>query len=258
MTAAASMTPARSRLPFSLGPGPAFNAAIGVIVLATERTLESEWRALLDIDGVAFYVNRIQFSGSADAASLKALEGHIPETTGLIRPREPLDVVAFACASGAMVVGDARIAECIHQIRPGVPVTTPMQAAEAAIKKLGAGRIAVITPYDEALDMAIAVDLEQRGLAVAAMGSFQHVNHAEVARIDDASLGDAILRMGAPDDVEAVFVCCSSLRIAPFVEAVERRLGKPVLSSNHALAWHSLRIAGYEKPVPGFGRLFTM
>lgn len=258
MNVAASPQPSRLRLPFSLGRGPAYNAAIGVIVLATERTLEAEWRALLDVDGVAFYVNRIQFSGKADAASLQALEGHIPEATGLIRPREPLDVVAFACASGAMVVGDARVAECIHRIRPGIPVTTPMQAAAAAIGKLGAARVAVITPYDEALDMAIAADLERRGVGVAAMGSFQHANHAEVARIDDASLGDAIQRMGASADVDAVFVCCSSLRIAPIVEAVERRLGKPVLSSNHALAWHSLRIAGYGEPVPGFGRLFTI
>jgi maleate isomerase len=30
-----------------------------------------------------------------------------------------------------------------------------------------------------------------------------------------------------------------------------------VTSSNHALAWHCLRLAGYDDLVPGFGRLFT-
>ena len=32
--------------------------------------------------------------------------------------------------------------------------------------------------------------------------------------------------------------------------------GKPVVSSNHATAWHCLRLAGVEDPVPGFGELF--
>jgi maleate isomerase len=32
-------------------------------------------------------------------------------------------------------------------------------------------------------------------------------------------------------------------------------LGKPVTSSNHALAWHCLRLAGVEEPLPQWGRL---
>jgi maleate isomerase len=35
-------------------------------------------------------------------------------------------------------------------------------------------------------------------------------------------------------------------------------LGKPVTASNHALAWHLLRLAGIEDTVDGFGRLFHM
>jgi maleate isomerase len=39
---------------------------------------------------------------------------------------------------------------------------------------------------------------------------------------------------------------------------VEAQLGKPVTSSNHAMAWHALRIAGYADPVAGYGRLFRV
>ncbi len=55
--------------------------------------------------------------------------------------------------------------------------------------------------------------------------------------------------------IDAVFVSCTTLRVAGIVEAAERQLGKPVISSNLALAWHSLRLAGYRRPVPGFGEL---
>jgi maleate isomerase len=42
------------------------------------------------------------------------------------------------------------------------------------------------------------------------------------------------------------------------VEGLEAKLGKPVTSSNHALAWHCLRLAGYTAPLKGFGRLMQV
>jgi maleate isomerase len=51
--------------------------------------------------------------------------------------------------------------------------------------------------------------------------------------------------------VDEVFVSCTSLRVASLIERLEQRLRKPVTS----IAWHSLRLAGWNDPAPGFGRL---
>ena len=67
-----------------------------------------------------------------------------------------------------------------------------------------------------------------------------------------------MLELGRHSSVDAVFVSCTSLRVAERIEALEAKLGKPVTSSNHALAWHSLRLAGYAAPLPGFGRLMRL
>ena len=125
--------------------------------------------------------------------------------------------MAFACTSGAMVIGDEKIAARVHEERP--------------------------------LD---------RGIEVPVMGSFNHENDNEVARIDARSVEDAVLELGRYPSVDAVFVSCTSLRAAERIEALEAKLGKPVTSSNHALAWHSLRLAGYAAPLPGFGRLMRL
>lgn len=37
---------------------------------------------------------------------------------------------------------------------------------------------------------------------------------------------------------------------------LEARIGIPVTSSNHAMAWHSLRLAGIDDAMPEAGRLF--
>jgi maleate isomerase len=46
------------------------------------------------------------------------------------------------------------------------------------------------------------------------------------------------------------------LRLAEHVAAIEAEVGIPVTSSDHALAWHCLRLAGVHDTVEGAGRLF--
>jgi maleate isomerase len=48
------------------------------------------------------------------------------------------------------------------------------------------------------------------------------------------------------------------MRALGLVEALEERLGKPVVTSNQALAWHALRLAGHAAPIAGFGRLLRL
>jgi maleate isomerase len=93
---------------------------------------------------------------------------------------------------------------------------------------------------------------------VARIGTFNHANDSEVARIDRASLRAAILNLGASSEVDAVFVACTSLRMVDLTREVEEELGKPVVSSNSAMAWHALRLAKVNDALPCFGRLFEV
>ncbi len=249
----------KQHLPFALDTGIAHRAAIGLVVLATDHTIEYEWRHMFAaLDGVAYYESRIWNSATITPETLRDMEKDIAQATRLIRPGERLDVVAFACTSGAMVIGDATVAARIREARPGIACTTPMAAAIAGLKALGARRIALLTPYIERINHMMRDHIEAQGIGVPAMGSYNHEQDNEVARIDAASVERAVLELGAHDSVDAVFVSCTSLRVAANVERLEQRLGKPVTSSNHALAWHSLRLAGVTEPLPGYGRLMQV
>ena len=63
---------------------------------------------------------------------------------------------------------------------------------------------------------------------------------------------DAAIELGRSPEVDAVFVSCTSLRLLDAVGAIEAELGKPATSSNHALAWHCLRLAGIAERRPEF------
>ncbi|WP_175857822.1 aspartate/glutamate racemase family protein [Burkholderia anthina] len=246
------------RLDFALDDGISPRAAIGLVVLATDHTIEYEWRKLLALDGVGFYESRIANSAQITPETLRKMDTLIAPGVAVIRPGERLDVVAFGCTSASMVLGEESVMERIREARPGVACTTPVTAARVALNALGANRIALLTPYVRTINESLREYLGSRGINVMRMGSFEHSDDNEVARIDAESMRRAILRIGRHDDVDAVFVSCTSLRLADQVSAIERELGKPVTSSNHAMAWHALRLARVTDKLPQFGRLFTV
>ncbi|HVL58697.1 MAG TPA: aspartate/glutamate racemase family protein, partial [Burkholderiaceae bacterium] len=206
--------------------------------------------------GVAFYENRLYNASSITPETLAAMEKDIAGSVALIRPGERLDVVAFGCTSGAMVIGEQRVCERIREARPGVACTTPITAALAGLNALKARRIALLTPYVRSISDWMGRYIEERGIRVVRAGSYEHENDNEVARIDAASIRRAVLELGRDDSVDAVFVSCTSLRVAAQVKALEAEIGKPVTSSNHAMAWHALRLAGVGDRLPALGRLF--
>ncbi|MGI9416324.1 MAG: maleate cis-trans isomerase family protein [Geminicoccaceae bacterium] len=256
--AGASIRPALS---FDMDAGVGGRAAIGLIVLSSDQTIEHEFRQLLGIDGVALFQSRIRNDSRVTPETLKAMEARLFEATDVILPGMPLDVVAFACTSASMVIGEERVFQEIRKARPEVRPTTPITAAFAALDALDAldaGRIALLTPYRADVNEKIRAYIEARGVEVVAMGSFEEEDDLRVCRISEASVKAAAIELGRNPAAEAVFVSCTSLRLAGVIEEIEAELGKPVTSSNHALAWHCLRLAGVADRRDGKGRLFRL
>ncbi|MDJ0947585.1 MAG: Asp/Glu racemase [Alphaproteobacteria bacterium] len=243
-------------LPAEHDAGLGERARIGVIVLTSDQTIEHEFRKMLDLPGVAFYESRIPNAQEINHETLAAMEQHIPDCTRVIMPGARLDVVAFGCTSGAMVIGDETVRARIHEVRPGIPTTSPIAAAFAAFEALDARRICLVAPYIDPVNRSMRAYIRNRGFEVPVMASWNIEDDDKVARITPASIRDAVCEVGKSDLSDMVFVSCSSLRVAEQVEMLEAEIGKPVTSSNHAMAWHCLRLAGYHDPVGGFGRLF--
>ncbi|MCJ9714596.1 Asp/Glu racemase, partial [Bordetella hinzii] len=55
----------------------------------------------------------------------------------------------------------------------------------------------------------------------------------------------------------AIFVSCTNFRTVGAIEALERKLGKPVISAIQASFWHCLELTGAAGAKPGYGQLFA-
>ena len=247
-----------THMPFVLDGGVAARARIGLIVLATDHTLEHEFRQIFRIPGVALYATRIRNAAEINPTTLAAMEAGLAACADVILPGTPFDVVAYGCTSGAVVIGEENVFKRIHETRPEAKCTTPITGALEGLRALKARRIALLTPYIDSVNQKLKAYIEARGIEVPVIGSFNHEDDNEVARISTQSIYDAALELGRHPSVDGVFVSCTSLRVAEIADPLERELGKPVTSSNHAMAWHCLRLAGVTEPIEGWGRLFRV
>ena len=124
-------------VPSELDGGVAARAAIGLVVLATDQTMEHEFRILVRQPGVAFYEFRVFNDHDITPETLRAIGARIAPSVDLILPSIELDVVAFGCTSATMTLGEDAVFAEIHKARPHVACTTPVTAALAAFRALG-------------------------------------------------------------------------------------------------------------------------
>ncbi len=244
------------KLDFKCDQGIATKAAIGLIVLQSDETLEPETRHVFDRIGVAVYHSRIPSSHEVTTDTLQTMLDEMPHAAWLLPTSRAMDVVAYCCTSGATVIGPETVKAAIQKVHPKASVTNPLSAVLAACQHLAVNRIGLVSPYIASVSQTIVDKLTEEGLTIPAYGSFEQEEETVVARIDSASVQAAICKVGASDEVEAVFASCTNLRSFDVIENCEAILGKPVITSNQALAWHVLKLAGLSNSGAGPGRLF--
>jgi len=247
-----------SRFPYRL-VGPIGSAAtLGLVVLQADETIEQDFRRLFPQPDVALYVSRIPSGAEITPDTIAEMEVELPRAASLFPRPAAFDVTAYACTSGTTLIGADRVAALIGANVTTRAVTNPLTAAFAAFEALGAGALGIVSPYVSSVADAMRDAFEAQGFAVPATLSFGEQVEARVARIDPASIREAALRVAAEPGVEAVFLSCTNLRTLDIIDGLEQSIGRPVVSSNQALAWHMARLGGGAVSPTGPGRLFAV
>ena len=231
-------------------------ARIGLIILQTDQTIEHEFSQLIKREGVAHYHARIPNAMDVTPDTLRQMELDLPRTAELLPKQFEFDAIGYCCTSGATMIGEDRVNEIIRQIHSNVQVSNPITACKAALSALGLTRIALVTPYAPAVTSELQENLLAAGFKTNAVASFNQSDDFTVARITSNSILNAVKTIGEREDCDGVFVSCTSLRTLSVIEEAEAHLGKPVVSSNQALAWHLMRLSGLTHCVKKFGQLF--
>lgn len=227
---------------------------IGLIALSTDQTTEYDFARMLPSQGVMFYTSRVYVTNPITVENLRKMGPQLADAAARILPGVELGAVAYSCTSGTVALGHDEVERQIQKGQPGVVVVTPMNAALAAFRELGIARISLLTPYIDDVNQAMREYVEQRGVEVLNIGGFCLENDFDMACLPPTAIEAAALEV-CDDAADAIFISCTAIRSAEVVDRLETQLGKPVLTSNQCMFWESLRRAGYERSVDGYGQL---
>ena len=220
-----------------------YRKIIGLVVLQSDETIEDDLRRLVP-SPVRLMATRIPSGQEVTRESLAAMEGHLTQAVGLFPKGLAFDAIGYGCTSGTAQIGPERIAELVAVGAMARAVSNPLTALIAACQAQGIRRLAILSPYIEAVSARLREVLSEHGIETPVFGSFAEANEARVVRISGKSIQTAARALAAGAEVDALFLSCTNLRTLDVITGLQRDLQMPVLSSNLVLAWDLLRLSG--------------
>ncbi len=224
-------------------------ATVGVILPSANTVMEPEL-ARLSPAGVTWHGARTPVRGVPSQDSLNAMAAGTEAAAEDLASAE-VDLVLYGCTSGSFMTDGERLVQRLQEIA-GVPATTTAACVLAALRALGAGKVALATPYRQFITDGEVAWLKAEGFEVtSALGLDMGATEAERRAINRIP-PEVCYRLGREadrPDADVLFLSCTAMASLTVVQALERDLGKPVVTSNLASAWWALQLLGIKVPL---------
>ena len=230
------------------------NPRIGLIALASDFMIEKDFINVIKDKNIDFFVNRIECYNPLTRENLIKMSEKVTEVTKDILPDEKIDCVVYACTSGTIAAGYNSIEKKVKIAKPEAKVTTPSTAAIKALKKLKIQKLSIFTPYSKRLNDEVVEYFKKENFEVTSNSYFDIESDINIGKVDQNYLYEVLSKIDLKD-ADALFVSCTALPVLPIIEKLEKKLNKPVLSSNQALIWDTLENIGKNNSIQGFGKL---
>jgi maleate isomerase len=153
---------------------------------------------------------------------------------------------------------DRRIIEQIHALT-GKPASTEPTFEVEALRSLSVTRIAMVSPFAQALNQQLKSYYEYAGFEVVVVKELGIVKPGDIAkqRFNASYLLSKEAFLEAKGMVDAVFIACPRWPTVRSIGPLEMDLGVPVVTSAQAAAWKALTMLGIREVPAGFGQLFA-
>jgi maleate isomerase len=231
---------------------------IGVMIPSTNTTCEADFQMTAP-QGVTIHGQRMWITNDDEGeASMERMNADI-ESGARYLATAKVDVIAYGCTTGSFYKGPGWDKEMLARIEraAGVPAVATSPSAVAALRFFGSKKLSVASPYPQWNNDKLRAYLEAMGFEVLNVDGEPVAAKAGPQGINDQDPESVIAfasRVCRPE-AEALFCSCTAWRSLEAVEALEKRTGKPVVTSNQATIWAALRQVGIRQPIHGFGKL---
>ncbi|MGW2819470.1 maleate cis-trans isomerase family protein [Streptomyces sp. NPDC001443] len=168
------------------------------------------------------------------------------------------EAVVWACTGGSFVLGWEGAREQVRALAraAGIPASATSFGFAHALREVEVRRVAVGATYPDDVAGLFADFLRAGGAEVVAVHGADAGAAAEVGAWGEAELF-ALARAADDPSAEALLLPDTALRTAAHLPALEKELGKPVLTASQVTVWEALRLADRRVNAPALGSLFA-
>lgn len=230
-----------------------WRARLGLVIPANNTVIEPEFGRMAP-PGVAAFGARIHSSGlSADEID-RMVENSFRAVEEL--QVGDMSAIAYACLATSLVKGEqwTRDFHETVQAKTGKPTITAAGATLDALRGLGITRVALATPYPDAVNELLPRLFDSAGIEIVSLRNVVVKDSLEVCRLGPRAAYQ-LAKQADLDSAQAVCILATDIRSIDVLGALERDLGKPAISTNQALMWQCLNVCRIGERVEGFGSL---
>jgi maleate isomerase len=237
-----------------------WRARIGVLVPPGNPTVEPEFYKMAP-EGVTIHFARLQgFQAASTPGAAAGMEArtlaYLDELPGPAKALGSVNpaVVILAHTASSYATGFAHEPQLIDRLASltDTPAITAARAVLVALQHLGVKKLALGTPYPEAISAKGRIFWEAAGFDIV---GYQRLAGVQNIYDENEERAYQLARQANTPDAEAVLLSGTGLPTVGVLDALEQDLKKPVLSSNQASLWQALRLAGVQQTITGFGSL---
>jgi maleate isomerase len=224
---------------------------LGIIVPSWNTMMEYETQRMA---GEGTSIHSMRISHTADTEENVIWMGTQVPAAAKLLAHAKVDVICYGCTGGGFIKGPGYDRQLSNEIKEttGIAGTTTIVGVTDALRAFGARKLCVASPYEPWLNERLRDFLTKMDYEVLAIKGLGTQAHSTVKPQEVEALVSSVDR----PDADAIFISCTNFGTLDLIESLEKKLGKPVVTSNSASMWKMMRLVGDKSAVPGGGRLF--
>jgi maleate cis-trans isomerase len=216
---------------------------VGLMVPANNTTMEVELPAWLPAGSTVTTVKIPRGQGLLTRDQIPAYRDAAIALARQHFANGAYDVIAYGCTAAGFLSGpsgDAELSDMLTQAT-GLPVVTVARAMVRALQHEKARSIAVVTPYQDAVNLQLEAFLNDGGIEILRLDTFRAADVISLGRITASEVQELARKTMGPD-CDALFIGCSQLPTRAILAGLAAEFARPAWSSISATAWDAARL----------------
>jgi maleate isomerase len=225
---------------------------IGLLLPSTNTTMEPDFYRLIPKD-ITVHSTRMALK-DVTPKSLEKMAEEADRAAWLLATAN-MDVLVYGCTSGSLIRGvkwEQALVQRLHEVSK-IPVVTTAGAVIEALRFIEAKNIQVVTPYTEPVNRLEKEFLQGYGFKVLSIKGLGLIDNQMIGKVSSSTVGSL---MDASKETDCVFISCTNLPVVSMIQKLENKHGIPIITSNQASIWATLRSLGHSG-VKGYGVLLS-